>query len=108
MEGKLRQQNAKIEDLRITSQFAEKMNEAVNKQAILPALEILSNALPSNTWVSSFRYGNQRIALTLLVYGDSSNVNNKFANLGEWIVENQRQQQNDLGSETWYITLKGK
>lgn len=108
LEGKLRQQNAKIEELRITSQFAEKMNEAVNRQAILPALEILSNTLPSNTWVSSFRYGNQRIALTLLVYGDSSNVNNKFASLEEWIVENQRQQQNDRGSETWYITLRGK
>ncbi len=101
-------QNAGIENERVLGAFAGKMLEVVNEELLLPVLGLLSGKLPGNVWMTSFRGGNNRIALTLSVTGEASGLNEVWGELGNWELENQRQQDGPDGTRILYITLKRK
>ncbi len=104
----LRVRNGRLEEIRNLNQFARKMSDAIDTPPVLPVLEELSQRLPLSAWVTAFRSGGGKIALTVSVTGDGAPVDAALAELDGWMVENQRQQQGADGAETRYITLRRK
>lgn len=107
-DNRLQNQNIKIESINTVGVFAGKMVEASNLEPVLPLLEVLSNKLPQNTWVTSFSSGNNKATVTLFVSGDSTALSAALDDLNGWRVENQRQQQETDGSSNWHLTLGKK
>ncbi len=95
----------RLEEEKKIGLFAEKMLIAMEDIEILHIMSSLSNKLPSNVWVSSFRASGERVSLTLSVKGESSTLNELLNELPLWSVENLRQQQN-AENQTWYVTLR--
>lgn len=107
-DARLRAQKVKNEKLRPISKFTEKMLETVQNEPILPIFDMLTEKLPNNVWVTSFRTGNTQFTVTLSVSGDSANLAAILANVDPWLVTSQNQQRQGDGTENWVVTLKRK
>ena len=105
IDTRIAEQNRKIAELETSKELARKMLEAIPDESILPVLECLTQQLPHNVWMTSFRCGNGKIAITLSATGDTSQLNTIFASLNGYPLENVRQQQGPDGTEVFYVTL---
>lgn len=108
LDNKLHEQNEKVASLSSIGNFAAKMLEVSNSEPVLPLFETLSSKLPANTWATSFQSGNNKVSVTLSVKGDSTSLSTALNELGNWQLENQRQQDGPDGSSSWYINLRTK
>ena len=106
LDSEIREMNRRIEEVKPLGEFAQKMQEARDDTSVLTVLEMLTEKLPPNVWIHSFRMGNHRIALTLSVTGDATNLGDNLADLPGWNIQSQRQQRGTDGKEAWYITLQ--
>ena len=106
LDSKIRSMNGRIEEVKTLGEFARKMQDARDDTSILAVFEMLTEKLPANVWVHSFRAGNHQIALTLSVAGDAAGLNESLADLPDWNILNLRQQRGSDGKEIWYITLQ--
>ena len=106
LDSKIRSMNGRIEEVKTLGEFARKMQDARDDTSILAVFEMLTEKLPDNVWVHSFRAGNHQIALTLSVAGDAAGLNESLADLPDWNILNLRQQRGSDGKEIWYITLQ--
>ena len=86
---------------------AQKLLEAVDEIDPLAVMAVLSEKLPAHAWVTSFRCSDNKVALSLLVKGETDSIvevlNKEIRPL---IVENLRQQLNNDGSDTITVTLQ--
>lgn len=98
-------ESAAIADIEALGAFAEKMQGCIKEPPVIPVLESLTKQLPANTWITNFRTGNGKIAITISVSGDSSKLNNILSSLERYPLENLRKQQGADASETLYVTL---
>lgn len=106
LDSKIRSMNGRIEEVKTLGEFARKMQDARDDTSILAVFEMLTEKLPANVWVHSFRAGNHQIALSLSVAGDAVGLNENLADLPDWNILNLRQQRGSDGKEIWYITLQ--
>ena len=105
LNARMERENSAIADIEVLGAFAEKMQGCIKEPSVIPVLETLTKQLPANAWITNFRTGNGKIAITISVSGDSSKLNNILSSLEHYPLENLRKQQGADASETLYITL---